>query len=174
MVGSNPASGMDVCRECCVLSGRGLRDELITLPEESYRMWCIVCDLATSRMRRPWPASGRSTARQQIITIHHYVVFLDSDGCILVTVRNQTHAHMDFFFSLWILSSLKYWLFLLNHPVYQCQVTYAHFLHCQPLSAVPEHCVFVTYKLSAMFVCLFVFLALQPIVGVFSQPGNGL
>ena len=29
---------MSVCRECCVLSGRGLRDGLITLPEESYRL----------------------------------------------------------------------------------------------------------------------------------------
>ena len=35
-----------VCCECCVLSGRGLCDELITRPEESYRMWCVVvCDL---------------------------------------------------------------------------------------------------------------------------------
>jgi len=31
--------------ECCVLSGRGLCDELITRPEESYRQWCVVCDL---------------------------------------------------------------------------------------------------------------------------------
>jgi len=39
-----------------VLSGRGLCDELITRPEEPYRLWCvIVCDLETSRMRRPWP-----------------------------------------------------------------------------------------------------------------------
>ena len=31
---------------CCVLSGRGLCDELITRPEESYRLWCVVvCDL---------------------------------------------------------------------------------------------------------------------------------
>ena len=32
---------MDVCCECCVLSGRGLWDELITLAQESYRrcMW---------------------------------------------------------------------------------------------------------------------------------------
>jgi hypothetical protein len=30
---------MDVCRrECCVLSDRGLCDELITRPEESYRL----------------------------------------------------------------------------------------------------------------------------------------
>jgi hypothetical protein len=37
---------MDVCCECCVLSGRGLCDEPITRPEESYRLWCVVvCDL---------------------------------------------------------------------------------------------------------------------------------
>ena len=51
---------VSVCCECCVLSGRGLCDGLITSPEESYRLWCVVCDLETSRMRRPWPALGRS------------------------------------------------------------------------------------------------------------------
>jgi len=37
---------MGVCLfECCVLSGRGLCDGLITRPEESYRGWCVVvCD----------------------------------------------------------------------------------------------------------------------------------
>ena len=34
--------GMSVCCECCVLSGRGLCDELITRPEESYQLWCVV------------------------------------------------------------------------------------------------------------------------------------
>ena len=33
---------MSVCCEGCVLSGRGLCDELITRPEESYRLWCVV------------------------------------------------------------------------------------------------------------------------------------
>jgi hypothetical protein len=33
---------MDVCFEGCV-SGRGLCDELITRPEESYRLWLRVC-----------------------------------------------------------------------------------------------------------------------------------
>jgi len=43
-----------------VLSGRGLCDALITRPENSYRLWCVVvCDLETSRTR-PWPALGRS------------------------------------------------------------------------------------------------------------------
>ena len=34
-----------------MLSGRGLCDELITRPEESYRVWCVVVyDLETSRI----------------------------------------------------------------------------------------------------------------------------
>jgi len=57
---------MFVCCECCVLSGRGLCDELITRPEESYRLWCVVvCDLETSSKRRPWPARGRSATRKK-------------------------------------------------------------------------------------------------------------
>ena len=37
-----------------MLSGRGLCDELITRPEESYRLWCVVvCDLETSRIGFP-------------------------------------------------------------------------------------------------------------------------
>jgi len=37
---------MDVCCECCLLSSRGLCDELITRPVESYRMWCVAgCDI---------------------------------------------------------------------------------------------------------------------------------
>ena len=54
IVGSNPTVSMDVCCECCMFSGRGLCDELLTPPDESYRLWCVVvCDLETSRMRRP-------------------------------------------------------------------------------------------------------------------------
>ena len=37
-----------------MFSGRGLCDELITRPEESYRMWCVVCDIESSWERRPW------------------------------------------------------------------------------------------------------------------------
>jgi len=36
------------------LSGRGLCDELITRPEESYRLCCVVCDLETSRIVAPY------------------------------------------------------------------------------------------------------------------------
>jgi len=45
---SNPVGGMDICL-LWVLSGRGICGELITRPEESYRLWCVVvCDLETS------------------------------------------------------------------------------------------------------------------------------
>ena len=41
-----PGAWIFICCECCVLSGRGLCDELITRPEQSYRLWCVVvCDL---------------------------------------------------------------------------------------------------------------------------------
>jgi len=67
IVGSNPTEEwMFVCREYCVLSGRGLCDELITRPEESYRLWCVVvCDLETSRMRRSWPVLGCSATHKK-------------------------------------------------------------------------------------------------------------
>ena len=56
-----PGAWMFVYCQCRVLSDRGLCDELITLPAESYRLCCVVvCDLETSRTRRPWPALGRS------------------------------------------------------------------------------------------------------------------
>ena len=42
--------------ECCVLSGRGLCDGLITHPDESYRIW-RVCDCEASTMRS-WPIRG--------------------------------------------------------------------------------------------------------------------
>ena len=46
---------MFVCCACRVLSGRGLCDELITRPEESYLLCCVVMwDLETSRIGAPY------------------------------------------------------------------------------------------------------------------------
>jgi len=45
-----------------VFSGKGLCDELITRPEEYYRLLgVVVCDLETSWMRRPWLTAGCRT-----------------------------------------------------------------------------------------------------------------
>ena len=42
-----------------MLSGRGLCVELITRPEESYRLWYVfVCDLETSRIGAPYDISS--------------------------------------------------------------------------------------------------------------------
>ena len=71
-VGIPPGAWMFFCCECCVWSGRGLCDELITLREESYRLWCVVvCDLETSWMGRPWP-----TGICRVKNIHAYQFWL--------------------------------------------------------------------------------------------------
>ena len=42
LVRISPGAWIFVCCECRVLSGRGLCDEMITRPEESYRLCCVV------------------------------------------------------------------------------------------------------------------------------------
>ena len=74
---------MSVSCECCVLSGRGICDELITRPEEPYRMWCaVVCDLETSWMRRLWSTGGCRAKREKDIVVSFRMslfIFLDSE-----------------------------------------------------------------------------------------------
>jgi hypothetical protein len=54
----NPIRGMEVC-ECCVLSGRGLCDGLITRPGESSQLWrVVVWNQETSKTRSLKPATG--------------------------------------------------------------------------------------------------------------------
>jgi hypothetical protein len=63
-----PGAWLSVCCEWCVLWDRSLCDELITRPEEFYRLLCVVvCDLETSWMRRPWPVLGRSATKKVLI-----------------------------------------------------------------------------------------------------------
>jgi len=103
VVGSNPTGDMDVCCGCCVLSGTGLCDELITRPEESYRLWCAdMCDLETSRMWRPWTVLGRSATgkerkkKSSCVTPIPAVSYLQSTKWILRNVRaviSAIHRH---------------------------------------------------------------------------------
>jgi len=91
---------MFVCSECYVLSGRGLCDELITRPEESYRMWCIlVCDLETSWMRRHWPTWGcRAKKRSDSYGLKCFIMYFMRSlltcvfwsPCIPVIICSQT------------------------------------------------------------------------------------
>jgi len=73
-----PEAWMFVCCECCVLSGRGLCDELITRLEESYRPWSVVvCDLETSWMRRPWPTGGCYVKKKKTNKQNSYILVMD-------------------------------------------------------------------------------------------------
>ena len=66
-----------VCCECCVLLGKGLCDELITRPEESYHLCCVVvCDLEASWMRRPCPTGGCCAQKNIYTYIFLYVILL--------------------------------------------------------------------------------------------------
>ena len=70
-----PGSWMSVSCECCVLSGRGLCDGPIPLPEKSYGLWCvIVCDLETWRMR--WPRLRKSHGNCCYCYYYYYYYFL--------------------------------------------------------------------------------------------------
>ena len=58
-----PGARMFIFSGCFVLSGRGIRDELISRPE-TYKLSCVVvvcvCDLESRRTRRPLPVLGRT------------------------------------------------------------------------------------------------------------------
>jgi len=86
---------MSICCECCVMSGRGLCDELITRPEESYRLWCVtVCDLETSWMRRPWPTGGCRAKNKQVYMCIQYVCLyelLSQPSVCLGAIRISSH-----------------------------------------------------------------------------------
>ena len=116
-----PRAWTFVCCECCVLSGRGLCDELITHPEESYRLWCVVvCDLETSWMRWPWPTGrllGQKQANKQVWTdtptarTHRSFVLLpqslrDNAGWILSTDVSTNSLIVPYFNSVHITNTI--------------------------------------------------------------------
>jgi len=85
------------------LSGRGLCDELITRPEESYRLRCVVvCDLETSRMGAPY-IYGISHLRVKIGTknITDYII-------LFVMPEEEIFLHHQTFHKLNIYSILHY------------------------------------------------------------------
>jgi hypothetical protein len=80
---------------------RGLCDGPLSRPEESYRLWCvIVCDLESSRKRRPWPALG-CCARKKKGRFLTYRVAQKSVHTRLTTEKScQVSSSIQIFFHL--------------------------------------------------------------------------
>ena len=77
-----------------MLSGRGLCDELITRPEESYGLCCIVvCDIETSRIGAPY--------------IYIYIYIYDISNLRVKDMRITEARHMISVQKLLIISQKK-------------------------------------------------------------------
>jgi len=75
MACSNLAGGRDVC--LLLLSRRGLCDEMITRPEESYRVWCLSVIVKPWKMTSPWPTTGcRAIKKKQSTVIRSFITTL--------------------------------------------------------------------------------------------------
>jgi hypothetical protein len=70
------------------LSGRGLCDELITRPEEFYRLCCVVvCDLETSRIGAPYiydiSRLRVKICKADFISVHLLVYYISVNKCFI-------------------------------------------------------------------------------------------
>jgi len=81
--GSNPAGAfMSVSFECCVLSGRGHCDRLITRPEKSYRLSLSVVRCKINSLHQHWLGRRGQTKKININTELLYVfLFIWVDIC---------------------------------------------------------------------------------------------
>jgi hypothetical protein len=61
----------------CVLSGRGFCDELITRPEQSYRLWrVVVCDHETSWYEEAIARAGVQSQRNKQTYIYTSILYM--------------------------------------------------------------------------------------------------
>jgi hypothetical protein len=104
---------MFVCWDCCVLSDRGLCDELITRPEESYRLWCIVvCDLFI-KLTNGVPQESYRREKLWFHTVRWAYHTAQWHYCLLFIINDYPHWRIfqikaiDVFFN--ILYLLIYW-----------------------------------------------------------------
>jgi len=81
---------MFVCCEYCVLSGRGLCHELITRPEESYRLWCVVvCDLENFVNEEAITCTGSQRHRKEN-TVKLFLPLRQKSACL-----QETHTSLN-------------------------------------------------------------------------------
>jgi hypothetical protein len=75
------------CESCVLLSGKGLCDEPIPRPEESYRLWCVSqCDqkeLQTSILKRETGVGRRGRLKKKRILRNHVYIKYSNYKCKL-------------------------------------------------------------------------------------------
>jgi len=86
---------MFFCCKCCVLSGRGLCDELIARPEESYRLWCVVVCVIYKPQEwgghdPRWVAAPQQKKDLILITKHYYNLTTSSPCTVALVQRYVT------------------------------------------------------------------------------------
>ena len=78
-----------LCCECCVLSDRGLCDEQVTRPEESYRLQCVVvCNLENA-----WMAGHNQSLVTELN--RRYITGCLSCRPLIVTVKHDCWMSSD-------------------------------------------------------------------------------
>ena len=92
---------MFVCCECRTLSGRGLCDELITPPEKSYRLWCVVVRSRNLKNEEAMARVGPQRHREKPPFFNRFEKFwteLLQERCkmILWNATDCTTSHLQF------------------------------------------------------------------------------
>jgi len=98
---------MFVCCECCALSGRGLCDELITRPEESYRLWFVtVCDLENLKNEEVMTRVGsqRHRKKKYIYYTHKHTQYVYNRAYKRVNIHAATANTV---FMAWLLACTR-------------------------------------------------------------------
>ena len=86
--GRGRLSWVHVCLLWVLCVVRSLSDEVITRPEESYLLWCVVvCDLETFWRRRSWPTGGCRAKKQTNMYVYinnnHRSAMISIECCCL-------------------------------------------------------------------------------------------
>jgi hypothetical protein len=140
----SPEAWMSVSCECCVLSGRGLCDELITRPEESYRTgFAFVCDVENLMNEKALANWGLS--RQKHTNMFPWCgmrVYLCSSMagkrifCALGLIWQQQFQHFPPSFYVTSVTYSSFRVLLLRHfqHSFLCHISpcSAHVLYCVP------------------------------------------
>jgi hypothetical protein len=107
----SPGAWVSFFCECCVLSGTGLCDGLVTRPEKSYRVW-VWCE--ASVMRRPWPTRGSSAIGKKLKETLWRRIRITSNISTSLLARSWLVCLLGVYRSCWV-NDITFWCFLL-HP----------------------------------------------------------